>query len=47
MNEITVQYFNSACVGIRTPDLSILCNPWFTEGAFDGAWHTFPKMEDA
>lgn len=46
MNEITVQYFNSACVGIRTPDLSILCDPWFTEGAFDGAWHTFPKIDD-
>jgi len=39
---IKVKYFYSACVGIETENLSILCDPWFTQGAFDGSWYHYP-----
>lgn len=26
--------------------MGILCDPWFTEGAYDGAWYQFPRLED-
>lgn len=42
---IEVRYYYSACVGLRTPDASVLCDPWFTEGAYDGAWYQFPRLE--
>lgn len=41
-----VKYYYSACVGITTPDISILCDPWFTDGIYDGSWYQFPKFED-
>ena len=41
-NGINVKYIYSACIVIRTPDLSILCDPWFTDGIFDGSWYQFP-----
>ena len=43
---IEVQYVYSACVVLRTPDISILCDPWFTDGVYDGAWFAFPKIAD-
>lgn len=43
---IEVTYYYSACVGIRTPEASVLCDPWFTDGAFDGSWYQFPKLSD-
>lgn len=39
---INVRYFASACVGLKSPELSILCDPWFTPGAYDGAWELWP-----
>ena len=42
---IAVQYFYSACVSLTTPELSILCDPWFTEGAYDGSWYHYPPFE--
>ena len=36
----------SACVVIETPDCKILCDPWFTDGIYDGAWYLHPKIED-
>ena len=41
---ITVQYFYSACVSLSTPELSILCDPWFTEGVYDGSWYHYPPF---
>ncbi len=43
---IKVTYYYSACVGISTAEVSILCDPWFTEGAFDGSWFQYPKLEN-
>ena len=40
-----VRYLYSACVEIETPKLRILCDPWFSEGAFDGSWYYFPKVK--
>jgi UDP-MurNAc hydroxylase len=42
---INVKYIYSACVITTTPDLSILHDPWFTEGIYDGSWFHFPKIE--
>lgn len=43
---IKVTYYYSACVGITTPDVSILCDPWFTDGIYDGSWYQYPKVKD-
>ena len=43
---LTVTYYYSACVAIAGTDASILCDPWFTPGAYDGAWHQYPRLED-
>lgn len=43
---IELTYYYSACVGFRTPDVSVLCDPWFTDGIYDGSWFQFPKMAD-
>lgn len=43
---ISVRYIYSACVITTTPDLSILHDPWFTEGIYDGSWFHFPKIEN-
>lgn len=41
-----MRYIYSACVVIETPDVAILCDPWFTEGAYDGSWYHFPKVNN-
>lgn len=41
---IEVTYIYSACVVITTPDCRVLCDPWFTEGVYDGAWYHFPEV---
>jgi UDP-MurNAc hydroxylase len=43
---IAVRYIYSACVVIKTPDQKILCDPWFTEGIYDGSWYHYPRVED-
>ena len=43
---IRVTYLYSACVVIETADLRVLCDPWFTDGIYDGSWYQFPKLED-
>ena len=37
-----LEYIYSACVLISTEDCKILCDPWFTQGAFGGTWFHFP-----
>jgi len=39
-------YFYSATVSIQTDDLLIVCDPWFTQGAYDGSWFHFPRKID-
>jgi UDP-MurNAc hydroxylase len=43
---ITIFYYYSACVGIVTPDASILTDPWFTDGIYDGSWYHYPQFPD-
>lgn len=43
---ITVRYIYSACIEIKTSTFSILCDPWFTEGAYDGSWYQFPRISN-
>jgi UDP-MurNAc hydroxylase len=43
---IRVTYYYSACVRIETDELSILCDPWFTPGAYDGSWYHYPPQRD-
>src|SRR5215470_164070 len=42
---IRIDYIYSACVVISTPDFRILCDPWFTEGIYDGSWYHYPKVD--
>jgi len=46
LSAISVRYIYSACVVIETEDARILCDPWFTEGIYDGSWFHFPKVAD-
>ena len=41
-----VIYHYSACVSVHVGDLRILCDPWFTDGIYDGAWFQFPKLDN-
>jgi len=43
---IKVKYIYSACVVISTVDIKILCDPWFTDGIYDGSWFQYPKIKD-
>ena len=43
---ISLQYIYSACVKTQTPNISILHDPWFTDGAYDGSWFQWPKVDD-
>jgi UDP-MurNAc hydroxylase len=31
---------------IETVDTRICCDPWFSDGIYDGAWYQFPKVND-
>lgn len=43
---IKVKYIYSACIVTTTPDISILHDPWFTEGIYDGSWYQFPLIKN-
>ena len=40
-----VKYIYSACIEIDCNGFKILTDPWFTEGAYDGSWYQFPKID--
>ena len=42
---IKIRYIYSACIITSTPDVSILHDPWFTEGIYDGSWYQYPKIK--
>jgi UDP-MurNAc hydroxylase len=39
-----VKYLYSACIEVNCGGFKILTDPWFTDGAYDGAWYQFPKI---
>ena len=41
---ISVKYIYSACVITKTNDVTVLHDPWFTDGVCDGSWFQFPKI---
>jgi UDP-MurNAc hydroxylase len=41
-----VRYIYSACVVVSTEDMSVCCDPWFTEGVYDGTWYHYPPLAD-
>lgn len=41
-----VRYIYSACIVIETKDTRICCDPWFSDGIYDGSWYQFPKVND-
>ena len=41
-----LRYIYSACVVIESDDIKLLCDPWFTDGIYDGAWFKFPDLID-
>ena len=43
---VKVRYIYSACVAFETEDLKILCDPWVSEGAYDGSWYHYPMLEN-
>lgn len=45
-DSIKVRYIYSACVVTTTPDITILHDPWFTEGVYDGSWFQYPRVSN-
>ena len=41
-----IKYIYSACIVIETADFRICCDPWFTQGIYDGSWYQYPRVED-
>ena len=39
-----IKYIYSACIEVKTKDLTILCDPWFTDGVYHGTWYQYPKV---
>ena len=40
-----VKYIYSACLEIECGEFRILTDPWFTDGAYDGSWFQYPKID--
>ena len=43
---LTINYYYSACVKISSCDVSVLCDPWFTDGIYDGSWFKEINISD-
>lgn len=41
-----LRYIYSACIVLETSDLKICCDPWFTQGIYDGSWYQYPEVSD-
>src|SRR5690348_13640983 len=39
-----VRYVYSACAVIDTGDVTIVTDPWFTPGAYEGSWFHYPPL---
>jgi len=40
-----VKYIYSACLEISSSNVTILTDPWFTNGAYDGSWYQYPEID--
>ena len=40
-----VKYINSACLEINCNGFRILTDPWFTQGAYDGSWFHYNRID--
>ena len=40
-----IKYIYSACIELETDNCRILMDPWFTDGAYDGSWYQYPKVD--
>jgi UDP-MurNAc hydroxylase len=40
-----VRYVYSACVVVETADVTLITDPWFTPGAYEGSWFQYPPLE--
>lgn len=40
-----IKYIYSACIEIDCSGFKILTDPWFIDGAYDGSWYQFPKID--
>ena len=43
---MNVKFIYSACVEIQTSGITILTDPWFTDGVMNGSWYHFPEVVD-
>jgi UDP-MurNAc hydroxylase len=43
---LILRYIYSACIVVETSDVRICCDPWFTQGIYDGAWYQYPEVMD-
>lgn len=43
---VKITYIYSACVLLETEDVKILCDPWFSDGAYDGSWYHYPVLQN-
>ena len=41
-----ISFWGSACIKIRLNDISILCDPWFTDGVFEGSWNRIQTVDN-
>lgn len=39
-----VRHLYSACFVVTTADVTLLMDPWFSDGAFDGSWYQYPPL---
>lgn len=40
-----VRFITNACCEYESGGFRVLCDPWLTEGAFEGAWYHFPELK--
>ncbi|MFP8958660.1 MBL fold metallo-hydrolase [Natrialbaceae archaeon A-CW3] len=40
-----VNHIGSSTIVVESGDVSVLCDPWLIDGAFDGAWAHYPPLE--
>jgi UDP-MurNAc hydroxylase len=41
-----LRYIYSACTVVETKDLTLVSDPWFTPGIYDGSWFQYPPIKD-
>lgn len=44
MNAAAIRFYGNSCVQVDCGGTSILCDPWLTDGAFEGSWYHDPPL---